>query len=241
MKSRLSAELVYSRGELVYSRGKWHLVLHGTRDELEPLIPMKFLRQGNYGGKYVGGMCADFSVMYHEPEEKEINSEEKEINIVYTHRVCQKCHLSEFGLEEVACPNCGAMWPENLIARSLDDGKPMPWIWSAHTTDASGKCVAACEGCRRVDRYKRDLVGAFGVDVVDHPAHYGGKDDPFETIKVLEVWLPRLPLKPFEAALMFNVIKYLSRAGVKGELLEDLEKSAWYLTRLIENVKRRKT
>ena len=70
-------------------------------------------------------------------------------------------------------------------------------------------------------------------EAVDHPAHYGGKDDPYETIKVLVAWLPRLPLDPYQAGCMFNVIKYLSRAGVKGDLLEDLKKARWYLNELI--------
>jgi hypothetical protein len=32
------------------------------------------------------------------------------------------------------------------------------------------------------------------------------------------------------------VVKYISRAGKKGEGLEDLEKALWYLSRHVENV-----
>lgn len=66
-------------------------------------------------------------------------------------------------------------------------------------------------------------------DAVDHPAHYGGADDPYEAIKVIEAW-----------GLGFNLgnaVKYLARAGRKpGEARrKDLAKAAWYLAREIAN------
>ena len=67
--------------------------------------------------------------------------------------------------------------------------------------------------------------------MVSHPQHYGGKDNPYEAIKVIEAWELDFCLG--------NVIKYISRAGKKGEWKhrEDLEKAAWYLNRAIENLK----
>jgi hypothetical protein len=67
--------------------------------------------------------------------------------------------------------------------------------------------------------------------MVDHPQHYGGKDNPYEAIKVIEAWDLDFCLG--------NVVKYISRAGKKGEwkYREDLEKAAWYLNRAIENIK----
>jgi hypothetical protein len=62
-------------------------------------------------------------------------------------------------------------------------------------------------------------------DAVNHPEHYGGADNPFEPIKVVEAW-----------GLCFhlgNVVKYISRAGKKGDELEDLKKARWYLDRKI--------
>lgn len=61
---------------------------------------------------------------------------------------------------------------------------------------------------------------------VDHPRHYGGGDNPYETIKVLQAWLTPEQLVGFVRG---NAIKYLSRAGKKGATLEDLRKAAWYL------------
>lgn len=60
---------------------------------------------------------------------------------------------------------------------------------------------------------------------VSHPPHYGGKDDPFEVIKIIEA----KKLGFHEG----NVLKYLLRATHKGNEIEDLEKAAWYLNRLI--------
>lgn len=62
-------------------------------------------------------------------------------------------------------------------------------------------------------------------DAVNHPDHYGGADNPYEAIKVVEAWDLDFYLG--------NVIKYISRAGKKGEELEDLKKARWYLDRKI--------
>jgi len=63
-------------------------------------------------------------------------------------------------------------------------------------------------------------------ELVDHPAHYGGADNPYEAIKVIEAWGLGFSLG--------NAVKYISRAGKKGSRLEDLKKAQWYLTREIE-------
>jgi hypothetical protein len=66
---------------------------------------------------------------------------------------------------------------------------------------------------------------------VDHPKHYGGKDNIYEAIKVIEAWELGFCLG--------NVVKYISRAGKKGitTKVEDLEKAKWYLDREIEKLK----
>lgn len=69
-------------------------------------------------------------------------------------------------------------------------------------------------------------------DAVRHPAHYGG-DTTYEVIKVAEAW------ELDKDAYLFNVLKYVGRAGKKGSAkeLEDLEKAAFYLGRKITNLK----
>lgn len=66
--------------------------------------------------------------------------------------------------------------------------------------------------------------------MVNHPAHYGGADNPYEVIKVIEAW-----------DLGFNlstVLRYLGRLGKKDEAIQELEKAAWYLNREIQNRKK---
>lgn len=67
------------------------------------------------------------------------------------------------------------------------------------------------------------------IDKVDHPSHYGGKENPYEAIKVIEAWNLGFHLG--------NVVKYISRAGKKHDrVLEDLKKARWYLDRQIEQM-----
>lgn len=63
-------------------------------------------------------------------------------------------------------------------------------------------------------------------ETVNHPQHYGG-DTTYEVIKVLEAW-------GLDASFCLgNTVKYIARAGKKGDALEDLKKAAWYLQREI--------
>lgn len=68
-------------------------------------------------------------------------------------------------------------------------------------------------------------------ELIDHPKHYGGKDNPYETIKVIEAWGLGFCLS--------NTVKYISRAGKKetDKTVQDLEKAKWYLEREIEKLK----
>jgi len=58
---------------------------------------------------------------------------------------------------------------------------------------------------------------------VDHPDHYGGVDNVYEAIKVIDAWELGFALG--------NTVKYISRAGKKdpNKELEDLKKALWYL------------
>ena len=66
-------------------------------------------------------------------------------------------------------------------------------------------------------------------ELVNHPQHYGGKDNPYEAIKVIEAWKLGFCLG--------NTIKYISRAGKKDNTIQELEKALWYLKREIKNLK----
>lgn len=71
------------------------------------------------------------------------------------------------------------------------------------------------------------------MDMVNHPPHYTkGK---FEVIDVLED-IAQHYSNPTQAALVWQVIKYLARAPLKGNLAEDVQKAQWYLNRLVDKL-----
>lgn len=72
-----------------------------------------------------------------------------------------------------------------------------------------------------------DVAPAPKADPVNHPAHYtaGG----IETIDFIEA--KKLGYN------LGNVVKYITRAGLKSNQLEDLRKAQWYLTREINSLK----
>ena len=68
------------------------------------------------------------------------------------------------------------------------------------------------------------------TEKVNHPSHYGGEENTYEAIKVIEAWKLGFNLG--------NVVKYISRADYKFNTLEDLEKARWYLDREISNLQK---
>ena len=68
------------------------------------------------------------------------------------------------------------------------------------------------------------------VEQVNHPNHYGGENNEYEAIKVIDAWDLGFSLG--------NTVKYISRAGKKGKYneLEDLRKALWYLEHHIKKI-----
>ena len=74
------------------------------------------------------------------------------------------------------------------------------------------------------DLYSNEGVQIEEISSVNHPVHYNkGK---YETIDVIEDWKLGFHVG--------NAVKYLSRAEHKGNLIEDLKKANWYITRVID-------
>jgi len=67
---------------------------------------------------------------------------------------------------------------------------------------------------------------------VNHPEYYGGEENPYEAIKVIEAWDLDFHLG--------NTVKYISRAGKKetDKELQDLKKALWYLERKIQSLEK---
>lgn len=73
---------------------------------------------------------------------------------------------------------------------------------------------------------QKELDAVQKEDMVNHPPHYTqGKIEVIDFIEDQQF--------PYHLG---NVIKYISRAGRKGDKLEDLKKAQWYLARYIELV-----
>jgi hypothetical protein len=72
------------------------------------------------------------------------------------------------------------------------------------------------------------VINLVNMDNINNPIHYGGSDNVYEAIKIVEAWGLNFHLG--------NVLKYISRAGKKGDCLEDLKKAKWYLDRHIKNM-----
>lgn len=104
------------------------------------------------------------------------------------------------------------------------------------------ECECGRVGCPRfgtaavaaVDR----LVSTMSTtkEAVNHPNHYGGPDNPYEVIKVLAAWGLE------DDAILWNVIKYVARAGKKdpAKHVEDLEKALFYLDYRIKTLRNKK-
>jgi hypothetical protein len=73
------------------------------------------------------------------------------------------------------------------------------------------------------------------IEMVNHPSHYGGKENPYETIKVIRAWGLNFSLG--------NAVKYISRRGKKhkDKTIEDLEKAIFYIQEEIDYLNNNKT
>ena len=77
----------------------------------------------------------------------------------------------------------------------------------------------------------REMMKALEKEEVNHPAHYGGADNPLEVIKIIDHYKLSFCLG--------NTIKYILRAGKKGDSKDrvtDLKKALWYLQHEIEKL-----
>ena len=61
-------------------------------------------------------------------------------------------------------------------------------------------------------------------DMVNHPPHYMAHPSGVECVQIAEHY----------GFCIGNAIKYLWRAGLKGDAIEDLKKARWYLDREIQ-------
>lgn len=119
-------------------------------------------------------------------------------------------------------------WPRIKIARE-------PWVLDGHEDgDDREKAVAALKSRPDVQAIMAMVTTPpvyTGDDTVDHPHYYGGKDNPYEAIKVI------FALGWGRGFCLGNTLKYMTRAGSKhDDALHDLKKAAWYLDAYVRHL-----
>lgn len=71
---------------------------------------------------------------------------------------------------------------------------------------------------------KVEEVARASADPVNHPAHYNGHPSGIECIQVVE----------HMGFNLGNAVKYIWRADLKGDAIEDLKKARWYIDRELQ-------
>ena len=126
------------------------------------------------------------------------------------------CHKSKKEVEEEA--NMTTVDSKKTEERHIEDSKETV---DRQKEDSSKETVQV-----PTDEHMDKMYGNIEHDAVNHPSHYTrGK---IEVIAFIED--QQLPYH------LGNVIKYIARAGYKGDKLEDLKKARWYLDRYINEV-----
>lgn len=126
---------------------------------------------------------------------------------------CGKMLKADSAFLRKAKPYCRPCLDKTYPCRSCR--KKVPHWKVSLWEDFTCVCVSCCE-----DKSKTK-------ESVDHPDHYGGADNPYEVIKLIEHFGLGFHLG--------NVVKYVLRAGKKpgSDRIEDLKKAQWYLSRFI--------
>lgn len=126
------------------------------------------------------------------------------------------CHKSKKEVEEEA--NMTTVDSNKTEDRQKIDSKETE---ERHIEDSSKEAVQV-PTAEHMDK----MYGNIKHDAVNHPSHYTrGRIEVIDFIEDQQL--------PYHLG---NVIKYIARAGYKGDKLEDLKKARWYLDRYINEV-----
>lgn len=126
------------------------------------------------------------------------------------------CHKSKKEVEEEA--KMTTVDSKKTEERHIEDSKETV---DRQKEDSSKETVQV-----PTDGHMDKMYGNIKHDAVNHPSHYTrGKIEVIDFIEDQQL--------PYHLG---NVIKYIARAGYKGDKLEDLKKARWYLDRYINEV-----
>lgn len=167
----------------------------------------------------------------HTPAKDETPKEEVKEKVMTKCKNCGKMfEQTGKGRPAVNCPTCRDLLnkPKNKVppkdnkSKKVDESAPV--ISKMETTESYIRIDAVKD--LYADVVTTDKKTNSISNAIDHPSHYNrGK---IEVIDFIE-----------DQGLSFhlgNVIKYIARAGSKGDKLEDLKKARWYLDRYINEV-----
>ena len=157
----------------------------------------------------------------------------KEVKEKKVQTKCKRCgkmfEQTGKGRPAVNCPTCRAelsepkqkALPKDNQSKKVNESTPV--ISKKETTES---CITVDADSVKDLCVTTDIKPMSISNMVDHPAHYNkGKIEVIDFIEDQQL--------PFHLG---NVVKYIARAGSKGDKLEDLKKARWYLDRYINEV-----
>ena len=119
------------------------------------------------------------------------------------------------------CPDCAIKFCHKS-KKEVEEEANMTTVDSNKTEDRQKEETVQVPTAGHMDK----MYGNIKHDAVNHPSHYTrGKIEVIDFIEDQQL--------PYHLG---NVIKYIARAGYKGDKLEDLKKARWYLDRYINKV-----
>ena len=120
------------------------------------------------------------------------------------------------------CPTCAEKFSKPSkkdTSKTVEDSKKTE---DRHIEDTNAEETIQVPTAEHMDA----MYGNVEHDAVNHPSHYTrGKIEVIDFIEDQQL--------PYHLG---NVIKYIARAGYKGDKMEDLKKARWYLDRYINEV-----
>lgn len=129
--------------------------------------------------------------------------------------------------KELTCEGCGATFIHKKEKAQGRWPKYCPECLPKYSKVPKKKEVAVEPVAQTIEEPEVKVVEVpKNEDVINHPSHYTrGKIEVIDFIEDQQL--------PYHLG---NVIKYIARAGYKGDKLEDLKKARWYLDRYIKGV-----
>lgn len=128
--------------------------------------------------------------------------------------------------KELTCEGCGTAFIHTKEKAQGRWPKYCPECLPKYSKVPKKKKVDATLANMVANTLEEPEVKVVEEDVINHPSHYTrGKIEVIDFIEDQQL--------PYHLG---NVIKYIARAGYKGDKLEDLKKARWYLDRYINEV-----